>query len=85
MATWLLIKAPLKNFLLIEVDLDKQMEIVKLVEKIEQRVSSHLYCDTFEIECQIDKLVYKLFKLSDFEITHIEKTLDSTINLSSKK
>ncbi len=61
-----------KNLPIID-DCEERNEILKLVKKISRVKSKYIHEDISELTNKIDKLLYKIYQLSDKEIKHIEE------------
>ena len=66
-------KIYLEQLPLIVLNEEKQQPFIKIVDKIIQAKKNNIHANTIQLEEQIDKLVYKLYNLSEDEIAIIER------------
>ena len=67
----------LNNFPVPQTSIDEQKPFEALVDKVLSIKKQNLNADTSELEAQIDKLVYKLYELTEEEIQMIEDFANS--------
>jgi len=66
-------KEPLLNIPILEPSYDIQKPIIELVDKILISKKDDMQADTSKYECEIDRIVYELYGLTDEEIAVVEE------------
>jgi adenine-specific DNA-methyltransferase len=65
-------KAPLENIPIQVPDLESENQIVKLYNLITAAKKTNRYADTTEFELEVDKIIYRLYGLTDEEINFVK-------------